>query len=491
MFSFNVITKEHFSEISEILLSSENASCDFTLGNMFMWGSFYELKYCIIDGFFIAEVEKHGKKYYSFPLGKGEPSEVIKKLIEFTAGELNLYSLSPDQLCYLNLKFPGKFNFASSEYGREYVYKTSSLAELPGRKYHQKKNFINRFYKNHSSVHIKEISDKNDLTVCKSISDRWFYDKYSDSLTDESEYQALELAFQHYFDLDFYGIILYSDEEAVAFSFGEKINNRIFNTHYEKTLPDYRDAYPVINREFAKKLTDYNFINREDDADVENLRKAKLSYHPDNFVYKYDAVYDSQNHIVKNVQDFKNIWKSAFGDSDFIIDSFFDNVYPEVNTFSLYIDNRLASAFYLIPCTLNNYYGRFSGYYLYAAATDELFKNRGLMSALIKSAVEYSSKSDFLILFPSSFILKDYYIKLGFNVLIDINKTKAPVLLNDSTAEYAGYVDENGFVCYPNYIYDYYKNFCREESTYQCDSGVGIIFNDGLPRDSIILTDLL
>ena len=99
---------------------------------------------------------------------------------------------------------------------------------------------------------------------------------------------AIRKALKDYFKVGFEGGILTIQGEIVAFTFGERLNNNTFCTHVEKAYGNVRGAYQMINREFARQLKDrYEFINREDDAGVENLRKAKTSYHPEHLVKKY------------------------------------------------------------------------------------------------------------------------------------------------------------------------------------------------------------
>ena len=84
---------------------------------------------------------------------------------------------------------------------------------------------------------------------------------------------------------------LQSDTD-LAKIFGEKLNNNTFCTHVEKAYGNIRGAYQMINREFARQLSDrYEYINREDDTGSEGLRRAKLSYHPHRLVIKYSAIY--------------------------------------------------------------------------------------------------------------------------------------------------------------------------------------------------------
>ena len=77
--------------------------------------------------------------------------------------------------------------------------------------------------------------------------------------------------------------------ECIKLTLGDAADRR-FGVNFEKALTAYDGSYAVINNEFAKRLTAYTYINREEDLGLEGLRKSKLSYHPAIIYDRYDGV---------------------------------------------------------------------------------------------------------------------------------------------------------------------------------------------------------
>ena len=97
---------------------------------------------------------------------------------------------------------------------------------------------------------------------------------------------------KHFEELGFFGLALYAEGEICAFSYGERLGKQGFCVHVEKADANLRGAYPMINRELVRALPqEILWINREDDAGDEGLKKAKMSYRPIELLKKYEAEY--------------------------------------------------------------------------------------------------------------------------------------------------------------------------------------------------------
>jgi hypothetical protein len=74
----------------------------------------------------------------------------------------------------------------------------------------------------------------------------------------------------------------------VAYTVGEALTNQTVVIHFEKGDTQYKGIYQAINQMFlAYSAGHFLLVNREQDLDEPGLRKAKLSYHPAEFLQKY------------------------------------------------------------------------------------------------------------------------------------------------------------------------------------------------------------
>ena len=73
-----------------------------------------------------------------------------------------------------------------------------------------------------------------------------------------------------------------------AYTVAEALTPDTLVIHFEKGDTQYKGIYQAINQMFlAHEADSYKWVNREQDLNDEGLRKAKLSYHPADFLRKY------------------------------------------------------------------------------------------------------------------------------------------------------------------------------------------------------------
>ena len=160
-------------------------------------------------------------------------------------------------------------------------------------KYQKKRNLIHQFQNSHT-FKSEAVSIKN-LNTIKQLYDLIVENEHKSTML-HSESLALAYLLTHFSDLKHEGIILYIDEQAVAFGLYERQDSETAVIHFEKALKDYKGLYQVINQELAKKIESqgYTYINREEDLGIEGLRQAKQSYFPIQLQAAYTLVYHSK-----------------------------------------------------------------------------------------------------------------------------------------------------------------------------------------------------
>ena len=164
----------------------------------------------------------------------------------------------------------------------DYLYPRSDLAELPGKKFHKKRNLVAQFLKSYAHEEKPLTSDLVPAAI--EVLEEWKVDKET-----EGDYRACREALLHFEDLNMQGLLFYADGKPAGWCLGEPIAwGRIFTVHFEKGLEKYKGIYQHINKTFAASLPEHiTHINREQDLGDEGMRQAKMTYRPSGFVRKY------------------------------------------------------------------------------------------------------------------------------------------------------------------------------------------------------------
>ena len=270
--------------VDELIKDSKVLGCEYTFGNIFCWYEAYKSKLARIKDFMVLQNISDRGVFYSFPIGKGdiyEAIELLRKDATEHGSVLKFFNADPGMIKILNKKYKNEFTAESRRERFDYIYNSENLIELKGKKYHSKRNFINRFKKENTNWCYEDITDEN-ILECRKMYSKWRNLEINQEKDQDNEEKcALKKALYNYNELGLKGGLIRSNEKVIAFTIGEELTKEIFVIHFEKADARTIGAYPIINNEFAKaKLSSYKYINREEDIGEEGLRKSKLSYNP-------------------------------------------------------------------------------------------------------------------------------------------------------------------------------------------------------------------
>lgn len=296
MLEFHDLTLSDKEPLAAALRLENSRSCDCSLSCIYSWSAANAIGICFCGSRFVALIGAGGSApVFSFPYGEGELKGIVQQLRETAAGlssPLVLTGLEEKHVQLLEDAFPGCFIFSRTEERDEYIYLAEKLSTFSGKALHGKKNHCNRFEAEHD-WHFEPL-DSSLTGECLEMQRRWLADN-SERLEEgvHDDLAASEYAFSHFDELGLEGGILYADGSVVGFAAGSVCSSDCFDLSFEKARPEINGAYSMVCRETAKLVLGRHpelvYINREDDAGSEGLRKSKLSYRPEFMLKKYTA----------------------------------------------------------------------------------------------------------------------------------------------------------------------------------------------------------
>ncbi|HJB43907.1 MAG TPA: DUF2156 domain-containing protein [Candidatus Coprenecus merdipullorum] len=285
-----------------LLAVSDYRATEYCFTSLYIWARFFGTRIARWkDWLLIRSDGEEGCANYIFPAGNGDIAEVLDTLEEDAARIWRrpvLWTVA-DVKARLEERFPGRYEFSPVRRSFDYIYETEKMVSLAGKKYQPKRNFISRFKAQNPGWTYESIRPDGDpelcrrqIEECRTMTDEWC--ALNGCIHNESmqmEACAVRKALEDFVPLRLCGGMLHSGGRLVAYTLGERLNSDTFIVHVEKAFSDVTGAYPMINRTFLEhEAAGLQYVNREDDAGDEGLRKAKLSYHPAYMLEKYLAV---------------------------------------------------------------------------------------------------------------------------------------------------------------------------------------------------------
>lgn len=287
---FIPISYELRTEMHPQLPMTSDGVSEYTFANLFLFRRRYKYrvsrlasKTFIISGTQPTEGEKE-KKFFMTPSaipGRG--------ILEGLFAAHDYWKGIPDSLLTGEKERMEEWGicFAEDRGNFDYLYLRTDLAELPGKKYHKKRNLVNAFHAAYSSWEEKPMSEEL-IPAAKEILDKWRTEKGFDG-----DYIAATEALENFEGLYQKGMVYFVEGRPAAWCLGEPLaQNSMFAVHFEKALEEFKGIYQFVNQAFAASLpANYIHINREQDLGDEGLRQAKMTYRPCGFVRKFTGTW--------------------------------------------------------------------------------------------------------------------------------------------------------------------------------------------------------
>ena len=285
MLNFRKILPTDRDTMHAYFYRAEGHGSEYSFANLFLWG---DQRVAFADGTPLI-LSRFGSWYsYLMPL-TGDRERSIALLREDAQARgipFRLFGLLTEETAWLQARYPQAFSYYPTRDSFDYVYDIDRLAELHGKKLQAKRNHCNRFEEAYPDYRVLPLT-KELLPRCEAFAERWYAEHTQENPgTDYTgEQTALSKALSHFDELHMVGILIETSDGDVAFSMGNRIREDTFDVNFEKARAEINGAYPLVNREFARRIRvacpEIRYLNREDDMGIEGLRRAKESYFPD------------------------------------------------------------------------------------------------------------------------------------------------------------------------------------------------------------------
>lgn len=368
-----------------------------------------------VDGCGIIRDHVAGRTFYTLPFGNGRRMDALRKLVDGieASGAMPMLGLLEER----DLAELGEGWLVSEFDGNvDFVYRSEDLAQLNGRKYHQKRTFARRFeelgpWEYRSLAYGTAAEFARDARI---VRDGWIAEKGELEIAQEVELEALDMVLDAIENGGVishlaFGGILYSNGKPVAFAIGEIQNPKMVLLAYEKAISNIPGAFAVMAREFCRHhCGGYEYVNFSDAYGSPNMAKAKWQWHPATLLVKHFALKTPVEYATeRDIDELVSLWSGVFGDAEAAIRFFLGNRLTKDNCLVLRKGGAIVSACFLLRLGEGIRY-------VYALMTRPDLRDRGYATTIIETALSLDCSTVAIV--PESAENEAFFAKLGFEV---------------------------------------------------------------------------
>ena len=257
-----------------------------TFTNLFIWQPSRPIFFTEIDNSLVFFVKSSGEEGEYLLYGPPVGNIIIPDIISAFDSDGRLIGAVriPDRNTK-NLP-PEKYEVNTDPGNADYVYLVSDLAELAGRRFSKKRNKIKQCLNKHLCEYVPITSEL--LAECEIMQKNWCNTRdcgRNPGLCNEAN--AIAETFAHFEDFELLGGAVRVDGIIQAYAVAEELHPGTAVWHFEKAMADIPGLGQLVNQWFARYgLSDFDYVNREQDLGVPGLRQAKKSYFPHHMLAK-------------------------------------------------------------------------------------------------------------------------------------------------------------------------------------------------------------
>ena len=290
---------EESSRLAPFFFFLLNKTCDTGVLDTYLWADYYDTRCCVVDDKALLTVmESEGEHFAAMPYCAEEDLPYYFALTEKYFNEvlgkpLKIYLADEEAVTALKLQDNSNYLVREECDFRDYLYDAEELRTLPGKRFHKKKNLVNKFMREYEGRwEYRSMSCQDKQTVWEFL-DRWYAKRSQEEINGEEsleyEVNGIHAVLQNCFWIDYRMGGIFIDGQLEAFSMGAyNPREKMACIDIEKGNSEIPGIYQMINQQFLlHEFPDAELVNREDDVGLEGLRRSKESYNPIAYERKY------------------------------------------------------------------------------------------------------------------------------------------------------------------------------------------------------------